>query len=124
MVTVAMRSDFRHACRGHGVLEIPENIFWDAQEMKAAQERWDRFYRREWSQRNEVENPHLRGDLALDKTLRALGRRPRPPLTSSERSERKLREEVEEYFRETSRVRNHGQDDPVNRAREAKLAQE
>ena len=72
-----------------------------------AQAAWDQFLEDALSAIDEP-NPDLRHDLALDKTIRALGRRPRGPLTPEEREELTVRHEVEQIITESSRIHNYG----------------
>jgi len=67
--------------------------------LAAAQAVWDRRFNEALKTFNEP-NPELCRDLALDKTIRELGQRPRAPLTRKERQDLKLRMEVEELFAE------------------------
>lgn len=69
-----------------------------------AQSAWDRFFADVLAKFREP-NPELCRDLALDKTIRALGHRPRAPLTPEEREELQVRAEVESIIQTASRPR-------------------
>lgn len=86
---------------------IPVSVIEDVCALRAAQARWDAHFQAAWS-RVKHPNPEWRKDLALDATLRALGRRPTAPRTEAERKAHALRIEVEEHFQEVSRIPNHG----------------
>ena len=77
-------------------------------ELSLAQAAWDQFLEDELAGIDEP-NPDLRRDLALDRTIRALGQRPRGPLTPEEHKALSVRQEVEQLIAASSRLRNHGQ---------------
>ena len=78
------------------------------EELALAQAGWDRFLQDTLAKIDEL-NPDLRMDLALDKTIRALGRRPQRPLTWEERQALILKQDVEQLLVQASRPRNYGQ---------------
>lgn len=74
-----------------------------------AQSAWDQFFGDVLATFTHP-NPDLNRDLAMDKTLRALGRRPQPPLTEQERSDLEVRSDVEQIIATASHpngLRNH-----------------
>ncbi len=79
-------------------------------ELALAQAAWDMFYDSALAECDDP-NPDLRHDRALDRTIRALGRRPRAPLTSEEREALFVQKEVRNLIASASRVRNFGQRD-------------
>jgi len=68
---------------------------------------WDLFFEDELAKTSNP-NPELRRDIALDRTLRALGRRPRNPLTQQEREDLMVQLEVEQIIAESSARHNYG----------------
>ena len=70
-----------------------------------AQSAWDQFFE-DSRAKFTTPNPDLNRDLALDKTIRALGQRPRLPMTAEERAELEVRAEVEQVI--ASSIRPHG----------------
>ena len=69
-----------------------------------AQAAWDQFFEDVLATFDDP-NPNLCCDLALDKTIRALGHRPRAPLTPEERADIEVRAEVEQLIASASQVR-------------------
>lgn len=78
--------------------------------LRLAREAWDDFFECQRALFAGERNPDYRNDLALDRTLRALGRRPRPPRTKADEAAELLALEVRWYFLSTSRLPNYGQD--------------
>jgi len=68
-----------------------------------AQAAWDQFFEDALSKFDHP-NPNLCCDLALDKTIRALGHRPRAPLTPEERADLEVRAEVEQLIAAASEI--------------------
>ena len=69
-----------------------------------AQAAWDQFFTDALTKVDDP-NPELRRDLALDKTIRALGQRPREPLSPLEREDLQVRAEVDTIIDTASRPR-------------------
>lgn len=76
-------------------------------ELTLSQAAWDMFFDDAMRDFNDP-NPELCRDLALDKTVRALGQRPRGPLTPAEREDLVVRGEVGLILDENSRKPNIG----------------
>jgi hypothetical protein len=76
-------------------------------ELALAQAAWDQFFEDALGTFHDP-NPDLCMDLALDKTLRALGPRPRPPLTPEEKEDLMIRMEVEQVMAASSVRPNYG----------------
>jgi len=72
-----------------------------------AQAAWEQFFEDALAELDEP-NKNLCHDLALDKTLRALGPRPRGPLTEEEREDLSVQHEVEQLIADASRRPNYG----------------
>jgi len=69
-----------------------------------AQAVWDQFFEDALAKFDHP-NPNLCCDRALDKTIRALGHRPRGSLTPEERADIEIRSQVEELIASASRPR-------------------
>ena len=69
-----------------------------------AQAAWDQFFEDALGKFDHP-NPNLCCDLALDKTIRALGHRPRAPLTLEERADIEIRADVDALIASASRPR-------------------
>lgn len=70
-----------------------------------AQSAWDRFFEDALTQFAHP-NPNLNRDLALDKTIRAMGQRPRQPLTAEECADLEVRAQIEQLI--TVSIRPNG----------------
>ena len=89
-------------------------------ELVLAQAAWDQFLQ-DTLATIKCPNPDQRRDIALDRTIRALGQRPRAPLSEQQRADLQLRHEVSAIIRESSRIRRYGQDTPAQREKAAKF---
>lgn len=85
-------------------LQLPEIA---SRNWTLAQSKWDQFYEESFYSFDDL-NPELRRDKALNKTIRALGQRPRAPLTQAQREDLKLSREVAWVLEENNRQRNTG----------------
>jgi hypothetical protein len=82
-------------------------------ELALAQAAWDQFFD-DVLARLKHPNPSHCHDVALDRTIRALGRRPRAPMTPQERSDLLLRTEVESLLTGESARADHSDYFSVN----------
>ena len=78
-----------------------------SQHWALAQSKWDQFYEDAFYSFDDL-NQELRRDKALNKTIRALGQRPRAPLTHAQREDLEVRMQVACVLNENSRQRNTG----------------
>ena len=62
-------------------------------DIRRRQKDWDRFFEQALAGFDDP-NPDLCRDLAMDKTIRALGHRPRAPLTEKEREDLEIQRDV------------------------------
>lgn len=80
-----------------------------ATNLALAQSAWEQFFEDALAEFDEP-NKNLCHDLALDKTLRALGPRPRGPLMEKEREDLAVQHEVEQLIADSSRRPNYGKE--------------
>lgn len=84
---------------------------------------WDRFFEKALATFTHP-NPNLCRDLALDKTIRALGHRPRMPLTAKEREDLRVLRDVCEIIHESAQLRSSEYLTQVDRHRATRMRME
>jgi hypothetical protein len=76
-------------------------------EITLAQRAWDMFLHSALQDFDDP-NPDLRRDLALDRTIRALGQRPTHPPNREDYLAAAVRREIQDIFAEAGRIRSYG----------------